>query len=77
MFVKVRIRGNGFSGEGQMFVKLVKVKLVKEERGASAVEYAMLVGLISLFSFAAYRALGRLTYAVIENMWKELTGAGS
>jgi len=51
-------------------------RLVKEEKGASAVEYATLIGLISLFSFAAYRALGRLTYAVIENMWRELTGAG-
>ncbi len=51
-------------------------KLFKEEKGASAVEYAMLIGLISLFSFAAYMTLGRITYAVIENMWRELTGAG-
>ena len=52
------------------------MRLIREEKAASAVEYAMLIGLISLYAFAAYRALGRLTYAVIENMWNELTKAG-
>ncbi|MEO0284161.1 MAG: Flp family type IVb pilin [candidate division WOR-3 bacterium] len=50
--------------------------LIREEKGASAVEYAMLIGLISLYAFAAYRALSRVTYAVIEHMWNELTKAG-
>ncbi|MEN3046539.1 MAG: hypothetical protein ABDH49_06130 [Candidatus Hydrothermales bacterium] len=50
--------------------------LIFDEKGASAVEYAILIGLISLYAFAAYRALSRVTYKVIENMWIQITKAG-
>ncbi|MEO0253839.1 MAG: Flp family type IVb pilin [candidate division WOR-3 bacterium] len=53
-----------------------KKSFLREENGASAVEYAMLIGLISLYSFAAYRALSKVTYLVIKNMWSQLTKAG-
>ncbi len=56
--------------------KMKKKSFLREENGASAVEYAMLIGLISLYSFAAYRALSKVTYLVIKNMWSQLTKAG-
>ncbi|MEN3046538.1 MAG: Flp family type IVb pilin [Candidatus Hydrothermales bacterium] len=40
-------------------------RLIYNEKGATAVEYAMIIGLIALFAFAAYRVLGREVHKVI------------
>ncbi|MEO0253840.1 MAG: Flp family type IVb pilin [candidate division WOR-3 bacterium] len=43
------------------------------EKGATAVEYAMIIGLIALFSFAAYRALGQEVWRIIYEMWRKMS----
>jgi len=50
------------------------LKLFKNEKGATAVEYAMIIGLIALFAFAAYKALGKEVHRIIVWMkYKFLT----
>ncbi len=43
-------------------------KLIKEEEGATAVEYAMIVGLIALVSFVAFHKLGGEVSRIIAEM---------
>ncbi|MEN3044677.1 MAG: Flp family type IVb pilin [Candidatus Hydrothermales bacterium] len=45
-------------------------KILKDQKGATAVEYAMIIGLIALFAFAAYRALGKQVQRIIALMWR-------
>lgn len=44
-------------------------RLIKEEDAATAVEYAMIVGLIALTSFIAFTKLGRQIKEVIGWMY--------
>jgi Flp pilus assembly pilin Flp len=41
------------------------MKILKCEKGATAVEYAMIIGLIALFAFAAYKVLGKEVHRII------------
>jgi len=43
-------------------------KFIKNEDGATAVEYAMIVGLIALVSFIAFQRLGFEIRRIIEDM---------
>ncbi|MEO0296861.1 MAG: Flp family type IVb pilin [candidate division WOR-3 bacterium] len=54
-----------------------KMKFLRCERGATAVEYAMIIGLIALFAFAAYKALGKQVQRVIHEMWNKMTEASA
>ncbi|MEO0253841.1 MAG: Flp family type IVb pilin [candidate division WOR-3 bacterium] len=53
------------------------MKFLRCERGATAVEYAMIIGLIALFAFAAYRALGQQVQRIISLMWRQMTSASA
>ncbi len=44
-------------------------KLILGEEGATAVEYAMIVGLIALVSFIAFRHLGYQVRRIIREMY--------
>ncbi len=48
--------------------KLLKSLFTKED-GATAVEYAMIVGLIALVSFVSFRLLGRQVQRIIGWMY--------
>ncbi len=43
-------------------------RLIKEEEAATAVEYAMIVGLIALVAFTAFRRLGFQVERIIREM---------
>jgi Flp pilus assembly pilin Flp len=50
------------------------MNLIKDEKGVTAVEYAMAIGVVALFSFAAWKMLGRVLKAVMikiiyEYLW--------
>ncbi len=47
-------------------------KFITEEEGATAVEYAMIVGLIALVSFLAFQKLGMQTTRIIGSMFHSL-----
>ncbi len=49
---------------------------LKCEKGATAVEYAMIIGLIALFAFAAYMALGKQVQRIISLMWQTMKQIG-
>ena len=49
-------------------IKLLKT-FIQEEDGATAVEYAMIVGLIALVSFVSFRLLGRQVQRIIGWMY--------
>ncbi len=53
------------------------MRLLRCEKGATAVEYAMIIGLIALFAFAAYKALGKQVQRVIHEMWNKMTEASA
>ena len=55
----------------------LKMRILRCERGATAVEYAMIIGLIALFAFAAYKALGKQVQRVIHEMWNKMTEASA
>ncbi len=44
------------------------LRLLREEEGATAVEYAMIIGLIALATFAVYKYLGERTFTIIDEM---------
>ncbi len=48
---------------------------IKCQKGATAVEYAMIIGLIALFAFAAYMVLGKEVRRVIVWMRFKLESA--
>lgn len=48
--------------------------IYKNERGATAVEYAMIIGLIALISFAVYKLLGEQVRRIINLMVEKLQG---
>ncbi len=48
-------------------------RFIKEETGATAVEYAMIVGLIALVSFTAFTKLGEQVQRIIKEMFKSLS----
>ncbi len=53
---------------------MIFLRLLKNEKGATAVEYAMIIGLIALFAFAAYKVLGKEVHRIIVWMkYKLLT----
>lgn len=43
-------------------------RLVYDEAGATAVEYAMIIGLIALATFAVYRAVGERVFSILREM---------
>lgn len=47
-------------------------RFIKEETGATAVEYAMIVGLIALVSFTAFSKLGMQVQRIITDMFASL-----
>jgi len=47
----------------------------QDEEGATAVEYAMIIGLIALATFLVFRALGWRTFDVIDIMQFKLKEA--
>lgn len=47
-------------------------RFIKEETGATAVEYAMIVGLIALVSFTAFTKLGEQVQRIIKTMFQSL-----
>ncbi len=51
------------------------MRLLRCEKGATAVEYAMIIGLIALFAFAAYMALGKQVQRIIGQMWQNMKEA--
>ncbi len=53
---------------------LVK-RLVVEEEGATAVEYAMIIGLIALATFAVYKFMGQRAFTILNNMQQSLKTA--
>ncbi len=44
------------------------MNFLKNESGAVVVEYAMIIGLIALFSFAAWKMLGRVLGLVVRRL---------
>ncbi len=48
---------------------------VREEEGATAVEYAMIIGLIALATFAVYKYMGQRTFTIIDEMNFQLKNA--
>lgn len=50
-------------------------ELVKGESGASAVEYAMIIGLIALATFAVYKMVGVRVFFILEWMQMNLKTA--
>ncbi len=44
------------------------MKLLKSEGGAAVVEYGMIIGLIALFSFAAWKMLGFVLRLVVMRL---------
>ncbi|MEN3044679.1 MAG: Flp family type IVb pilin [Candidatus Hydrothermales bacterium] len=53
------------------------MRILRCEKGATAVEYAMIIGLIALFAFAAYRALGKQVQRIISEMWRQMQQASA
>lgn len=49
-------------------------KIYRDEMGATAVEYAMIIGLIALISFAVYKLLGEQVKRIINLMVEKLSG---
>ncbi len=47
-------------------------RFIREEEGATAVEYAMIVGLIALVSFTAFSKLGEQVHRIITAMFSSL-----
>ena len=47
-------------------------RFIIEEEGATAVEYAMIVGLIALVSFIAFQKLGQQVTRIIGEMYHSL-----
>ncbi len=47
-------------------------RFIMEEEGATAVEYAMIVGLIALVSFIAFQKLGMQVTRIIAQMFHSL-----
>ncbi|GEM_PF-1954730 len=47
-------------------------RFIMEEEGATAVEYAMIVGLIALVSFLAFQKLGMQVTRIIAAMFRSL-----
>lgn len=54
---------------------MLMVRLMKEEEGATAVEYAMIIGLIALATFAVYRAVGEKVFSILNRMQQSLNTA--
>jgi len=50
-------------------------ELVRDERGATAVEYAMIIGLIALATFAVYRVVGVRVFDILDFMQLHLKTA--
>ena len=50
-------------------------RLILEEEGATAVEYAMIIGLIALATFAVYRAVGEKVFSILDRMQQSLNTA--
>lgn len=50
-------------------------RLILEEEGATAVEYAMIIGLIALATFAVYRAVGERVFSILDRMQQSLNTA--
>ena len=50
-------------------------RLAREDDGATAVEYAMIIGLIALATFAVYRAVGEKVFSIMEQMNIHLSNA--
>ena len=50
-------------------------RLILEEEGATAVEYAMIIGLIALATFAVYRAVGQKVFSILNQMQLSLNTA--
>jgi len=50
-------------------------RLLWEEEGATAVEYAMIIGLIALATFAVYRAVGERVFSILNVMQQSLKTA--
>ena len=50
-------------------------RLILEEEGATAVEYAMIIGLIALATFAVYRAVGEKVFSILNRMQQSLNTA--
>ncbi len=50
-------------------------RLIVEEEGATAVEYAMIIGLIALATFAVYRAVGEKVFSILNRMQQSLNTA--
>ena len=46
----------------------IALQLAVDEDGATAVEYAMIIGLIALATFAVYRAVGEKVFSIMEQM---------
>ncbi len=46
-----------------------------DESGATAVEYAMIIGLIALATFAVYRAVGERVFSIMREMKNSLENA--
>ncbi len=44
------------------------IRLIREEEGATAVEYAMIIGLIALATFAVYQAVGKRVFTILNQM---------
>ncbi len=48
-------------------------RFITGEEGATAVEYAMIVGLIALVSFVAFQKLGHEVWRIISEMFYSLS----
>lgn len=53
-------------------MKKLLMSFIKNETGATAVEYAMIVGLIALVSFSAFTRLGAEVQRIIGAMYIKL-----
>ncbi len=53
-------------------MKKLLMSFIKNEKGATAVEYAMIVGLIALVSFSAFTRLGAEVQRIIGAMYIKL-----
>ena len=55
----------------------MKIFKLKKERGASAVEYALLVALVALMGVASVQALGTAIAGRFDKVGNELQGTGT
>ncbi|MEO0253846.1 MAG: Flp family type IVb pilin [candidate division WOR-3 bacterium] len=44
------------------------MKIIKREEGAAAIEYALIIGVIALFSYAAWKMLGFVLRLVVMRL---------